>query len=134
VKYHYTIDLLFDWFGISCMTTDNLCFYLQNKLIQTSQTGGQWYSDTSPLSIPWVHTCFAKTDVSLWRIGFLANSSIVARLRGARLTFGDALKSFSLSISMDNIKLAGRNLDRVFNSRCGRACLANAITLKIKTA
>ncbi len=20
-----TIDLLFDWFGISCMTTDNIC-------------------------------------------------------------------------------------------------------------
>ncbi len=34
------------------MTTDNLCFYLQNRLIQTSQTGGQWYSDTSPFSIP----------------------------------------------------------------------------------
>jgi hypothetical protein len=27
-------------------------FYLQNRLIQTSQTGGQWYSDTSPFSIP----------------------------------------------------------------------------------
>jgi hypothetical protein len=47
-----TIDLLFDSFGISCMTTDNFCFYLQNRLIQTSQTGGQWYSDTSPFSIP----------------------------------------------------------------------------------
>ncbi len=44
--------LLFDWFGISCMTTDNFCFYLQNRLIQTSQTGGQKYSDTSSFSIP----------------------------------------------------------------------------------
>ena len=35
------------------MTTDNFCFYLQNRLIQTSQTGGQQYSDTSPFSIPW---------------------------------------------------------------------------------
>jgi hypothetical protein len=35
------------------MTTDNFCFYLQNRLIQTSQTGGQLYSDTSPFSIPW---------------------------------------------------------------------------------
>jgi hypothetical protein len=35
------------------MTTDNFCFYLQNRLIQTSETGGQWYSDTSsPFSIP----------------------------------------------------------------------------------
>ncbi len=52
-NYHCTVDLLFDWFAISCMTTDNFCFYLQNRLIQTSQTGGQWYSDTSPFSIPW---------------------------------------------------------------------------------
>jgi hypothetical protein len=50
-KYHCTIDFLFDWFGISCMTTNNICFYLLNRLIQTSQTGGQWYSDTSPFSI-----------------------------------------------------------------------------------
>jgi hypothetical protein len=34
------------------MTIDNFCCYLQNRLIQTSQTGGQWYSDTSPFSIP----------------------------------------------------------------------------------
>ncbi len=30
--YHCTIDLLFDWFGISCMTTDNFCFYMQNRI------------------------------------------------------------------------------------------------------
>jgi hypothetical protein len=35
------------------MTTDNFCFYLQNRLIQISQTRGQQYSDTSPFSIPW---------------------------------------------------------------------------------
>jgi len=28
------------------------CFYLENRLIQTSQTGGQEYSNTSPFSIP----------------------------------------------------------------------------------
>jgi hypothetical protein len=33
------------------MTTDNI--FLQNRLIQTIQTGGQGYSDTSPFSIPW---------------------------------------------------------------------------------
>jgi hypothetical protein len=37
------------------MITDNFCFYLQNRLIQISQTGGQWYSDISPFSIPWFH-------------------------------------------------------------------------------
>ncbi len=36
------------------MTTDNFCFYLQNRLVQTSQTGGQLYSDTSFFSIPWM--------------------------------------------------------------------------------
>ncbi len=35
------------------MTTDNFRFYLQNRLIQTSQTGGQRYSDTSAFSILW---------------------------------------------------------------------------------
>jgi hypothetical protein len=38
------------------MTTDNCCFYFQNRLIQTSQTGGQWYIDTFPFSIPWSTT------------------------------------------------------------------------------
>jgi hypothetical protein len=35
------------------MTADNSGFNFENRLIQASQTGGQWYSDTSPLSIPW---------------------------------------------------------------------------------
>jgi hypothetical protein len=51
-RYHCTVDLLFEWFGINCMPTDNFCFYLQNRLIQISQTGGQGYSDTSPFCIP----------------------------------------------------------------------------------
>ncbi len=38
------------------MATDSFCFNLQNRLIQTSQTGGQRYSDTSPFSIPWGYT------------------------------------------------------------------------------
>jgi hypothetical protein len=32
---------------------DNWQFFLQNRLIQTSQTGGQWYNDTSPLVFPY---------------------------------------------------------------------------------
>jgi hypothetical protein len=31
---------------------DNWHFFLQNRLIETSRTGGQWYSDTPPFSIP----------------------------------------------------------------------------------
>jgi hypothetical protein len=52
--YHCTVDVLFDWFGISCMSTANFCFYMQNRPIQTGQTGGQQYSDTSPFSTPWL--------------------------------------------------------------------------------
>jgi hypothetical protein len=43
------------------MTTGNFCFYLQNRLIQPSQTGGQRYSDTSPFSIPCKN--ISKNDV-----------------------------------------------------------------------
>jgi hypothetical protein len=25
-KYHFTVDLLFEWLGVSCMTTDNFVF------------------------------------------------------------------------------------------------------------
>jgi hypothetical protein len=64
-KYRCTIDLLFDWFGISYMTPDNFCFYLLNRLIQTSQTGGQWYSDTSPFSIPCFVLQYIHISVSL---------------------------------------------------------------------
>ncbi len=76
-EYHCIIDLLYDWFGISCMTTDNFCLYLQNRLIQTSQTGGQWYTDTSLFSIPWLgpgvgldYGMFACSTINFIRIVF----------------------------------------------------------------
>jgi hypothetical protein len=34
------------------MTTDNFCFYLQNRLFQTSQTGGQGTVILPPLAFP----------------------------------------------------------------------------------
>ncbi len=39
-------------FCLTGLESDNFCFYLQNRLIQISQTGGQWYSDTFPLVLP----------------------------------------------------------------------------------
>jgi hypothetical protein len=56
-EYHCAVDLLF---GISCMITDHFCFYLQNRLIQTSQTGGQLYNDTSPFSVPCLRSGISK--------------------------------------------------------------------------
>jgi hypothetical protein len=51
-KYHYTVDLLFDWFGLVCFANKNKNCHLSYSWFQTSQTGGQWYSYTSPFSIP----------------------------------------------------------------------------------
>jgi hypothetical protein len=50
-KYHYTVHLLFVWFGLVCFANKN--FQLAYSWFQTSQTGGQLYNDTSPFSIPW---------------------------------------------------------------------------------
>ncbi len=70
-KYHCTNDLLFDWFGISCKTTDNFCFYLQNRLIQTIQTGGEQYSDTPPLVFPALKHARAKLPTLLAQLSFV---------------------------------------------------------------
>ncbi len=52
MKYHCTIDLLFDWFGLVGFTNKNENCQLPYSWFQTSQTGGQQYSDTSPFIIP----------------------------------------------------------------------------------
>jgi hypothetical protein len=46
------------------------CFYLQNRLIQTSKTGGQRYSDTSPFSIPCIYILGF-----MWVLRYLLNLS-----------------------------------------------------------
>ncbi len=54
-KYHCTIDLLFDWFGLVCFANKNKNCWLSYSWFQTSQTGGRQYNDTSPFSIPWTN-------------------------------------------------------------------------------
>ncbi len=54
VEDHCTVDLLFDWFGLVCFENKNKNRQLPYSWLQTSQTGGQRYSDTSPFSIPWL--------------------------------------------------------------------------------
>ncbi len=44
-QYHFTIDLLFDWFGLVCFVNKNKNCQLSYSWFQTSQTGGQRYSD-----------------------------------------------------------------------------------------
>ncbi len=55
-KYHCTVDLLLGWFGIVCFANKNKNCHLSYSWFQTSQAGGQWYSDTSPFSILWTNT------------------------------------------------------------------------------
>jgi hypothetical protein len=40
------------WFGLVCFANKNKKCQLSCSQFQTSQTGGQWYSDNSPFSIP----------------------------------------------------------------------------------
>jgi hypothetical protein len=45
-KYHCTIDFLLDWLGLVCFANKNKNCQLSYIRFQTSQTGGQQYSDT----------------------------------------------------------------------------------------
>ncbi len=50
-KCHCTIDLQFDWFELVCFANKNKNCQLSYSSFQTSQRGGQRYSDTSTFSI-----------------------------------------------------------------------------------
>ncbi len=83
-----------------------LCFYLQNRLVQTSQTGGQRYSDTSPLVFPgcvklndqcihWESSCFCPNSTrkeifkrtSLSKVRFFSAILCIAALRTISSSF-----------------------------------------------
>ncbi len=59
-KYHCTVDLLFYWFGLVCFANKNKNCQLSYSWFQTSQIGGQRYSDTSPDQV----FPFSKTSLS----------------------------------------------------------------------
>jgi hypothetical protein len=67
------------------MTTNNFCFYLQNRLVQTSQTGGQWYSNTSPL---WYSLVQATGQLKCFPVMQSVESSC-GRVRRHRVQGGD---------------------------------------------
>jgi hypothetical protein len=79
------------------MTADNFCFYLQNRLIQTSQTGGQWYSDTSPLVFPGSYFTSAQVPTFLKYGLYLGVTFILG------LTFTKVLQflNYQLSFTLD---------------------------------
>ena len=63
-KYHCTVDLLFDWFGLAFFANKNKNCQLSYSWFQTSQPGGQQYSDTSPFSIAWSVCPFVHLPIS----------------------------------------------------------------------
>jgi hypothetical protein len=65
------------------MTTGIFCFYSQNRLIQTSQTGGQQYSDTSPLIFPAPSIIHYLLDMSE---NILPGKNALAYFAGASVT------------------------------------------------
>jgi hypothetical protein len=80
------------------MTTDNFCIYLQNRLIQTSQTGGQQYSDTSPFSVPF----FGLNELVVYKlrriqptVKFMTDATTLSQPH----TVSPSLFSISISIS-----------------------------------
>jgi len=59
------IDLLFDWLGLVSFANKNKNCQLSYSRFQTSQTRGQWYSDTSPFSIPWLEQLTTRQAVDI---------------------------------------------------------------------
>jgi hypothetical protein len=52
-KYHCTVDLLFDWFGLVCFENKKQKLSVVIQLLPNQSRGGQQYSDTSFFSYPW---------------------------------------------------------------------------------
>jgi hypothetical protein len=95
------------------MTTDNCCFYLQNRLIQTGQIGGQQYSDTFPFSVPCLYykhiiiinddsRVVSKRHSKLWR-HFLATLEVSFRLLESSIML--LVNIYSTGITHDNCHL-----------------------------
>jgi hypothetical protein len=91
------------------MATDNFCFYFQNRLIQTSQTEGQWYNDTSPFSIPCPSLFFApsvKEKKSLITFGAAMRGSLPSTAKHAPCLSG--LMTVSLKNLTREVLLKGK--------------------------
>jgi len=88
------------------MTTDNFCFYFQNRLIQTSQAGGQWYSDTSPFSIPCLLNLYENKVTECCNILSASLCFIsISDLKMKRARHDDLRQSFGLSVQVLPIRV-----------------------------
>ncbi len=83
------------------MTTDNFCFYLQNRLIQTSQTGGQRYSDTSPFSV----LCFLSRLKLVSEIGDYTSGASVGSANSLLVHIRITIRTIKPSMVVINTEL-----------------------------
>jgi hypothetical protein len=90
------------------MSTDNFCFYLQNRLIQTSQTGGQRYSNTSPFSIPCNSVLkMPAISLSIFALRFIYTSDFIGEfhinlsLSVKTIIFSSFFKTWNLNVKSD---------------------------------
>jgi hypothetical protein len=102
------------------MTTDNFCLYLQNRLIQISQTWGQRYSDTSPLVFP-------DPSVCVWSSVSLSSPSCLSTLYVC-LSYIFA----SLSLSLLSWWPGGKCFNNLFRLLC-RSCPEEVPTTSLPT-
>jgi hypothetical protein len=78
--YHCTIDLLFGWFGISCMTTDNFCFYLQKSKPVKQEVKGTMI--LLPLVFPALIFAFPlniRLDSDKYALAYLSKTSVTKK-------------------------------------------------------
>jgi hypothetical protein len=100
------------------MTADNFCFYLQNRLIQTSQIGGKWYSDTSQFSIP----CLSETnDYSLCASKCVAGQ-VYQRLTLGRMARANLEEELRVEKTVSSMRADGRMY--VISARCYKTFLS----------
>jgi hypothetical protein len=124
------------------MTTDNFCFSLQNRLIQTSQTGGQRYSDTSPFSIPWLNVSSMKKsecNKDITKKRFLNKVKLVPRLLvKSHLANCHLPKRHVAKLHLEKRHLAERNRPAHIRHQCRKTtvlscyrCLINTVVEKM---
>ncbi len=102
-KYHCTVDLLFDWFGLVCFANKNKNCQLSYCWFHTNQTGGQRYNDSSLFSIPWI------VALSITAVGLMTLSITIKMRQPAQchlLPSVVMLSAFNAQFHVIDIKLS----------------------------
>jgi len=103
------------------MTTDNFCFHMQNRLIQMSQTGGQWYSDTPPLIFQGKRVCQSETTYLIAKLS-LHRRTVVGENASESKSCSACLGTLGVLAGIDiNLYVGVTAIDILFWVDCSRA-------------